>query len=181
MQVTDGKFAQSPIGTVQVQVMPVNDPAKISSWGTTLNYTLGTANPRLLSNTITVADVDQFNGSFNGGYLELRHTGVSQTTDHFGIASMAAGPGQVSKVGNDILFEGTIVGSFASDGLSGTALRINWNANATAANIQAVARRLTYRSSTATPDTQQRSLVLQLVDGAGLSSNLVAKTINFVP
>jgi N-acetylglucosamine-6-sulfatase len=181
LRIIDGRNAFSPTAMTTIAVVAVNDRPTLNFGAASLSYKIGNVMPKILASDSTVADVDEFTGSFAQGYLVLRSSGFSNSTDQLSVNSNGTGVGQVQLAGNSVLYEGNIIGHVTSNGRNGTSLRIEWNFYANAKIIQAVVRRLTYQNISSTPVTKQRQLELILVDSTGLLSNIATKVITFTP
>ena len=83
------------------------------------------------------------------------------------IRNQGTGAGEIGVSGSNVTFGGTVIGSFA--GGAGSTLTVTFNADATAAAIEALIENLTYANSSDTP-TASRSLELKVTDAAGFAA-----------
>ncbi|MCY2974955.1 MAG: VCBS domain-containing protein [Planctomycetota bacterium] len=120
----------------------------------------------------------QFSGTeayLTGGTLTVSISQNSNANDRIEIRNVGTGAGQVSVSGSNVSVGGVEVGSFV--GGVGAPLVITFNANATRANAQTVARSITYRDVTV-GGSGTRTATFALVDGDGQVSAPVNKSIN---
>jgi hypothetical protein len=91
-----------------------------------------------------------------------------QTQDQLGVVSTGTGPGEISVSGASVSFSGVEIGTISAtlDGVDGTPLKIELNANATRAAVEALIEALGYANTSEDP-LEQRSLGLVVNDGAG--------------
>ncbi|HEY1606085.1 MAG TPA: FG-GAP-like repeat-containing protein, partial [Allosphingosinicella sp.] len=116
------------------------------------------AAPQLLDPTVTLTDADD---NFDGGTLTV--SGLL-AEDSVGISDVGTGAHQVSVSGNDISYEGTLIGSFT--GGDGHDLNVVFNADATSESVQAVLQDLTYADASDAP-TASRELIVNVADSFG--------------
>ncbi|QPN46133.1 DUF4347 domain-containing protein [Priestia aryabhattai] len=118
----------------------------------------------------TVSDSDS--ADFGGGNLtaSVSANGVAGE-DTLGILSVGNGAGQISLSGNTVSYGGVAIGTVAG-GTGGASLVVTFNANATAASVQALVRSITYDNGNAGNGIGQasRSVSVTVSDGDGATS-----------
>ncbi|NSX18198.1 DUF4347 domain-containing protein [Pseudomonas putida] len=119
----------------------------------------------------TVSDSDS--ADFGGGNLtaSVSANGVAGE-DTLGILSVGNGAGQISLSGNTVSYGGVAIGTVAG-GTGGASLVVTFNANATAASVQALVRSITYDNGNAGNGIGQasRSVSVTVSDGDGATSS----------
>lgn len=161
--------------TLTVTVDGTNDAPALSFASSTTSFAenLVNASAQSLVGDATVSDPE---GNFDGGTLSI--TGVL-AEDVIGAEDQGSGTGQIGIAGNDISFEGTVIGSVGTgtgETGNGENLLITFNADATPAAIEALIEALTYQNSSDTPTTS-RVLTMTLTD-AGSASDVSTLTVN---
>ena len=169
---TTGGTALYSSGTVVLSqaITPVNDAPVIASFtGDFQNHFEGDG-PRLLDivpNAAVVTDLDSTD--FDGGSLNLAVTaGGDSTEDVLGVLAGGLITTQAIAVGNTVSYNGTVIGTYTSDGTNGTPLTIALNADANATSVAALISRLTYfNTDSDNPTAGGRAIDLTLDDGDG--------------
>ena len=161
--------------SLTVTVEGTNDAPALSFASSTTSFAenLVNASAQSLVGDATVSDPE---GNFDGGTLSI--TGVL-AEDVIGAEDQGSGMGQIGIAGNDISFEGTVIGSVGTgtgETGNGENLLITFNADATPAAIEALIEALTYQNSSDTPTTS-RVLTMTLTD-AGTASDVSTLTVN---
>ncbi|WP_207886630.1 Ig-like domain-containing protein [Pseudomonas sp. 30_B] len=149
--------------------------------GDSVTFTQGSGSILLDSGSdATVTDIDS--PDFNGGNLRASFAanGVS-AEDVLGVRNQGTGAGQIGVSGTDVTFGGAIIGSL-SGGSAGSDLVISFNANATAAAVQALVHNLTYDNSNASNGIGQlaRTVRVSVNDGDGATSSNADLTVAVV-
>ena len=175
VSLTDGDGGTSNMPTKTITVTAVNDAATISGFGPAITYTEGNA-PVLLDTDVTITDADSTN--FDTGSMTVYLNAVAEAADRLAIRHEGTAAGQIGISGANVTFGGVTIGAYTG-GTGVTPLVINFNANATPAAAQALARNLTYSNVSTTPSTVQRTVRISLNDGDG-ATRLVSKLINVV-
>ena len=117
-----------------------------------------------------ISDADSAN--FDGGRLEVSRPSFSSVSDLFSAPdnqqqdNLSFASSRVSVTGTNVSVEGVVIGSLTSDGQNGSSLSVVFNANATAARIEALLDALSYSSPSDDPDFS-RDLRIVLSDGDG--------------
>ncbi|MBP7704471.1 MAG: VCBS repeat-containing protein [Caulobacter sp.] len=170
----DGE-AQAVLGTVAIDVASVNDaPVLTLNPAVTIGENAANAGPVLLGLDATVVDVE---GDFDGGELMVGGllpedvVSVRDQGDAAGEVGFDAATGEVS-------YGGVVIG--IATGGEGADFSIIFDADATAAAVQAVIENLTYANASDTPPTT-RSLIVELVDGERDTSGPQTVTVNVTP
>ena len=139
----------------------------------------------LLFPNLSIGDSDS--ADFNGGRMTLSVVQNATVQTQFAAPdngeqdqlSILPPAGSLITVvgGTDVQFNGTSIGTIVSDGANGADLTIAFNANATAAAVEALAESFAYANPSNDPETA-RLLALTLTDGdGGVSRDKVNVTI----
>ena len=174
---------QTDTDAISINVTAVNDPPTLGFPGPDLNYTENDG-PSELDTTATVADIDS--PDFATGTLTVAFTANGQAEDRLAVRHQGTGPGQVGVSGGNVTYGGVTVGSWSGGTSGATPLVVTFNANATAAVVQAVARAVTYENVSDTPSTLTRTWQATLTDGDGgtstpVTGNIFLTAVNDVP
>ncbi len=154
-----------------VDVQPVNDaPALDLDFGAPGNdavaaYAIG-------DTPVTLAPSAEFtddNTSYDGATLTVEVTANGTAGDQLRINSIGTGLGEIAVSGNTISYEGTDVATFTG-GTNGTPLVVTFNADACHCAIQTVMDNVNFQVTGSTPDTSQRTIAFELVDGGGTAN-----------
>ncbi|MCE4564244.1 choice-of-anchor D domain-containing protein [Maribellus sp. CM-23] len=175
------------LGTVNVDITPVNDPPVIDSVNgesSDIFRVIEAQNIDLFDNA-TVSDIDSYD--MNGGFITITQSSGS-TIANWGLdgTTTTSGGDSIISAGETISVNGTSIGTVhaTNDGQGGNALEINFNsANSTSANIQILLRALTY---SAPSGFGERIFTLTLNDADGTANGgdqdtTATFTINVVP
>ena len=130
----------------------------------------------LIAPSANVNDADSAN--FGSGSLSVYLSNNGTANDRLAIRHQGNAAGQIGLSGSDVLYGGTIIGSFSGGEDGSTPLVISLNANATVNATQALLRNITYANMSDDPSTSPRTLSVVLTDGNGGVSNMAARTIN---
>ncbi|ARE42344.1 hypothetical protein RGUI_4318 (plasmid) [Rhodovulum sp. P5] len=103
-----------------------------------------------------------------------------QDDDVLGIRDQGTGVGQIGISGSDVTYGGTVIGTIVSDGGPNTNLEVQFNANATAAAVEALVENLTYANPSDDP-VGSLKLAILLEDGDGGSADPVVVDIFVTP
>ncbi len=171
--VNDGDGGTSIPGTKVINITAVNDAPTIGNFGGNVAYAVG-GSAVVLDSDATFEDPD--NGTFNAGLLTVALTTNRQTTDRIEIQSEGTGIDQISTVGNQVFYEGVLIGTFGGT----TTLSVSLNANASKPAVQRLLRSITFRSLSATPSLLSRTVSVTLSDGSGGTSIAQTKTIDMI-
>jgi hypothetical protein len=127
--------------------------------------------------TITFTDADSAN--LNGGFVEITQTGGT-TNGSWALGGTVATAGGDASIaaGETITVNGTAIGQVVLAGQVGGALRINLNANATPARVEALLQDLNYSVPSGVGD---RSFALVVNDGAGAATATLTISITQNP
>lgn len=168
-QMIDGDGGTSALVSKTINVIPRND-------GPSLGFTAGSAiyrgTPVLLDNRATAADADSAN--LESGLLTVRVAVNAELTDRLEILHQGTAAGEIGISGDQVTFGGILIGTFTGT----TILNIELTSDATATAIQALLRRITFRSTASAPSQLARTITALLSDGDGGISNLASKSIN---
>jgi len=158
--------------TFQVTVNPVNDAPTMTNLGGDVTYRENVVVARI-SNSALVQDID--NQTFTNGNLQVSIVSGGEAPDRLWIT-----PAQFMAVtGNQLVFNNVVAATF-SGGTNGLPLLINFNNRATLNRVQYVLRNICFAHDSDNPSASQRSLSIQLTDGAGGQAN-ATKRVNVIP
>jgi VCBS repeat-containing protein len=162
--VGDGLHDSAP-AVATVAITPVNDDPLLSGFGDPVTFTEGDSYVLLDANgDAAVTDPDSMN--FGGGSISFGM--LTGATAHDLIFITATGG--ISLSGTDVLHGGVTIGSISSQG-PGQFLTVDFNADATPADVQALVRALAYTNLGGdAPAAGQRSIAYILKDGDGGAS-----------
>ena len=125
----------------------------------------------------SVRDNDSTN--FNGFKLTLRLTSGAASSDRLFISATGTGPGQVRISKSNLLVGGRVVATLAG-GTGSAALTITFRAAATLADIEAVLRAASYRTTTLKPAVTVKTLTITLSEAGGVPGNVLEKSLTLV-
>lgn len=170
-------------GTVDMGAVEYYAPPVIAGFLAGVTWTEGQP-PVLLASFASVTDADSPN--FNGGTLTVALTNNARPGDVLGIRNQGTGAGQISVVGNTVNYRATAAGPITpigtfTGGTNGNPLVITFNMSATPAAVSALLKNLTFVNTTDDPTNAQRTVQLQIADGAGGVSTAMIKTITVAP
>ncbi len=162
--------------TFTVSVTPQNDaPSVLHLNGDTLNYVQGDAAQLLDQPTLAIiSDADSLH--FDNGSLNVSLTdGLQATEDLLGLNTNVTLDGVLAD--SSVTINGDVIGTLNQDLAVGTDLNIDFNVNATLANVQDLVRAITYVNTSITTVTAgTRTLTMTLNDGNGGTS--LPQTLN---
>ena len=164
----NGKFSRS----FTVTVNPVNDAPTMTSLGGDITYRENVVVARICNSAI-VQDIDT--PTFTNGTLQVSITAGGQAPDRLWIT-----PAQYMVVsGNQLVFNNVVAATF-SGGTNGQPLLVNFNNRATLNRVQYVLRNICFAYDGDDPSSAQRTLSIQLTDGAGGQAS-ATKRVNVIP
>lgn len=133
---------------------------------------------RVLDGSAIVTDRDA--KTFKSARLTVQiRQDTASIDDRLSIARVSNEPGRVNISGSKVLYGGKTIGAFTT-GQSGRTLTVTFNSAATRAGVQAVTRRIAFRTLGDDPSVRPRRIIFRLVDSDGLSSLPVIKRLNVV-
>lgn len=174
LSLTDGDGGVFVSGSIGIAVTAVNDPPKINM-SSTFHYFEDTP-PAVLSPSPTVTDPDS--DDFDGAVLTVANLN-GDVDDRLAIGNSVTASGAISLAGNVVQLNGTPIGTF-SGGLGTAPLTVTFNSASTVESALAVVRNVTFQARADEPSTETRSVVFQLTDGDGGTSNAMTKFVNVV-
>ncbi|MFJ4347293.1 Ig-like domain-containing protein [Pseudomonas sp. NPDC089401] len=166
--------------TASVVVLPQNSVPVIANLnGDSVAYTQGSGAVLIdAGGNATITDSDS--ADFAGGNLtaSVSANGVG-SEDVLGIRNQGTGAGQISVSGSTVSYGGVAIGTVAG-GSGGANLVVTFNANATAAAVQALVRNLTYDNGNAGNGIGQatRAVAVTVNDGDGGTSSAATVTVS---
>lgn len=151
-------------GTVVVTDAPSNTAPTIMV-AAALNYTedQDSGDPVQISSSATASDADGA-ADWNGGTLTVQITGNPEVGDEISIPDNPVG---INTNGTNLRNVGTTIGTLsASEGTvtNNTTLTITFNGNATNTLVQQVVRAISYRTTSDTPGTSNRTVTFTVTD-----------------
>ncbi|MAE65270.1 MAG: hypothetical protein CMJ18_13445, partial [Phycisphaeraceae bacterium] len=170
--ITDGN-------TVTVSISVTDADPVVTLPGAAVSYTEGDV-ASIIDATATVTDTDS--ADFDTGNLTVDFTANGTANDRLAINDQGAGSGNVSLSGTDVTYDfgagPIVIGSFAGGTDGSTPLVITFNASATPASAQALARNITFDNVSQDPSETARTVRFIVTDGDGGTSTAVTETIN---
>ncbi|NVK02375.1 MAG: tandem-95 repeat protein, partial [Oceanospirillaceae bacterium] len=166
--VTDQNSA-SDSKTLTIEITSAaDDLAKVGGVASSVTYVENSA-PILIDSTITFSDAD--NSDFGTGTLVIATDANAEITDVLGIKSI----GGITISGTAVNYNGTQIGTVSSvyDGSSGGDLAITLAVGTRIDAVQALARAISFSSSSENPSDASRTLTFTLTDS---SSRAISKT-----
>jgi hypothetical protein len=149
-----------------VMVPGGSQPPVVSNLGPAVDYV---ENDPAVILTSTGQVVDPDNANFENGTMTVEITANSDVNDRLAIANQGNNPGQISVSGNTVRFSGQPIGVFTG-GTGHTPMLFQFNANATPAAVQALIRRISFRTLGDTPFTPTRTVTFRITDGTNGTS-----------
>jgi VCBS repeat-containing protein len=141
-----------------------------------------------VSSGIVVNDSDG-NASWNGGNLKVQITGNAEAADTLSLATVNPGGSGIwldSAAGNKLMAGATEIGSAdAASAGNGVAWSLSFNASATNALVQDVARAVIFNNSSNNPSALDRTVTFTVMDAQGAAASVAQKvsvtTVNDPP
>ena len=157
-----------------ININAVNDDPVLGVASTGAGFTEG-GSPVFVDAAATVSDVDLVD--FDGGTLTFALAANGTANDVLSLIAEGVGAGQVSLTGTDVIRDAQVIGSIAG-GTAGTPLTVTFNANADAADVQAVSRRIAFSNGSQSPSTLDRTIDVVLTDGDGGTSTTASRVLS---
>ncbi len=162
VRLTDAASGASAVQNRTVGVIATNDAPVLSMNNTArVDYLQNSAAMVIVPNA-TFTDVDQ--GNYLGGSISVQVNSIDLPVNRIELSGNYSVNGT-----NQVLFNGTVIGTVTSDGVGGNLLTIDFNANATPVIVQGLIRSLTYRTVGATTGFPATFAVMVL-DPAGATT-----------
>ncbi|WP_324749472.1 Ig-like domain-containing protein [Sphingomonas sp. LY54] len=165
-----GAASDTDTELVTVNITAVNDAPfidldffTIPDVDTTASYTENDP-PVIIAPNAIVFDRDQPT-NYAGYTVTAAFTANGTPADQLTINHVGNGPGEVGVAGNDVYYEGTLVGSFTG-GTNGTALVITFNSSACACAVELTTANVSYSNNSDAPSTLTRTVTFTVNDGA---------------
>lgn len=173
-ELTDGDGGTSPLATKTVMAVAVNsDPTLTTSSGAT-SYTPGSA-PVTIDDAVLVTDVDS--ADFSGGSLTISISSGAEENDRLAIRNQGAGSGKISLNGSNVLFGGSVIGTWTGGTSGTTPLQVNFTSTlATPVAVQALVRNIVFSSQTL-PESLERLIEFSVTDGDSGTSAYADKSL----
>jgi len=157
---------------LNIDISPVNDAPVVTLPGGPLNY-FENSPATAIDSTASITDVDSPN--FGGGSFTVNIVVNQEATDQIGVDINADGDNNtttgIHRVGSEVFFNIQKIGDIdrAINGVDGNDLRIDLTGQATVAAVEALARTITYHTTSDTPSELPRTVTFTVVDGDGTS------------
>ena len=171
----DGATSAAATRTVDVNVRPVltvtAGSVAVSAGGSAVTVDSG----------MTVSDADS--ADLSGGQFTAQVTTNNTANDRLTITNQGSGAGQIGFDGTTVTFGGTTIGTVngSNNGTGTNALRIDLNASATPAAVQALSRAVTYQNVNSAANVGNDPVVtFSLTDGDGATAAAKTRTIDLV-
>jgi arylsulfatase A-like enzyme len=165
--VTDDTGAASAPRIKTVKIFAVKDVPTLRDVPDTLAIADRSAGAVLAAAAIAADD----DGTLGAGRLKLAFRGASEPADELFVQSTGDGPGQVQVTAEgEVRVSSEVIGKVATDGLAGRPLTIDLVVGARLEAVTLLLRRLGFRNSSASLESQQRGIEVSLTDGDGLST-----------
>lgn len=155
--------------TATVDVIPVNDAPVLSTISGSVGYKRG-ASPIQLTAWATVTDIDS--PDFADGHLLVQITSGGHAANRLEIRGTA-----FSRAGDQVIHNGLVIGTIASDGVGLNALRITFTSHTTPSIAQQLVRSI-YFSTSGSTTTATRTVAFTITDGDGGESATLTKRVN---
>jgi len=168
-QVTDGDGGTSAAVSKTISVTRVNDAPVLGGISGSVGYVRNSA-AIVLAPAATVTDFDSPN--FATGQLRVHITGTIHASNR-----LLIGGSFTVDASNRVFLGTTRIGTRTSSGVGTNDLVVTFNASATKAIVQQLARAITFRTTGVSP-VGQRVIEFSVSDGDGGASNKVTKTVN---
>ena len=180
-RMNDGVGGTSAEVVQTITIRPVNDApvlGGIAAGSVTYSRAVG---PALLAAAATVSDADS--ATFGGGVLTVTITAGALVSDRLSILAEGAEAGQIGLAGTTVTWGGVAIGTVGG-GVGTAPLSVTLNAQATAAAVQSLIRRIAYASIAADPSTggstPSRSVRVSLSDAAASAGGRIATVFQTV-
>ena len=115
---------------------------------------------------------------FRGGQLIVQVTGNSNSNDRISIASQDTDPGRISINGKNVSYGGTLIGKITQTGAGGTAMIVTFNQSVTSDAVDALLKLVTYKSTSTTPPTAQRTITFTVQNAGNTESATNTQLMN---
>ncbi|WP_348681074.1 beta strand repeat-containing protein [Alteromonas mediterranea] len=132
------------------------------------------AAPQIIDIAVAVVDTDTAN--YDGGELSIAYVVGGSSEDSLSIRNQGTGSSQIGVSGNQITYEGNVIGTIVENGDSGSNLLVNLTSNANVESIEALLENVQYANSSQSPQAT-RTISIRLDDGAGNTSSNVTTEI----
>lgn len=124
---------------------------------------------------------DRYSPNFDKGELTVQFKGNSTSDDRLAIRNQGNNRGQVGINGQDVTYEGTVIGSFKG-GNGENPLIVTFNTNATRKAAEAVVGSITYDNVSQNPNSGTRTVEIRISDGdGGISKTPLTRNISIIP
>jgi hypothetical protein len=168
VQVSDGVASTTKTFTVTVDAKPVVTAT------TSANAYTEQAAAVVVDSGITITDADNSgNGNWSGGTLKVQITANADSHDVLALPTVNGGGiwNNGGTIQNNLTAIGTLSSAAWSSAGSGQALTITFNGSATSADVQALARAVTFADPNSDPAGGTRTVTFTATDGSGASYN----------
>ncbi|NVK30074.1 MAG: tandem-95 repeat protein, partial [Gammaproteobacteria bacterium] len=158
LKVTDQHNAAAT-QTLTVNITGVDDKAVIGGAASTAVYTEN-GSTVILDPTLTLTDAD--GSDYGSASLLISTTANGEAADQLSIATV----GGISVSGSNVSYNGTLIGSIVSTktGVDGTDLEVSISSGSSIEAVEALARAISFSSTSEDPSESNRTLVFTLTD-----------------
>jgi len=170
----NGSPARTETDTIKLNVVSI---PKVLNVPPIASY-VENATPTFLARLATFSDT---NANTVGGILSIKSTGFFESTDLIAVANQGNGLGQLGVVGNVVKYSGIAVATLQGTGSLLDPLKVSFSSAASAAAVQVVLRRITFKSTSENPTSTPRTLSFCFVNRPGLASAFVTQSLTVVP
>jgi hypothetical protein len=153
-------------------------PAAINGVPTNISYTEN-ATPTLIAPSVSFFDVDD--SDFANGSVRVFNVNAANS-DRVGIRALGNAPGQINLNESEIRIGETVIGTFSGGIGQGPDFTIQFNGDASSANVRTVLRNLIFSAAGDTPLAGNTILQVFLTDGSGgiAKANDISATVTSV-
>ncbi|QDT04437.1 Pentaxin family protein [Rubripirellula lacrimiformis] len=173
---SDSDFGNaSPVAVSTISVTSANDAPVLATTDGTTSYTEDATSAEIIDGGLTVSDADSVD--FASGTINVRNASGGESTDRLTVRHEGTGSGQLTVSGSNLIIDGITIGSFSGGTGLGDDLVITFNANADAADVQSVGRRVAFSSVSQAPSEAARTIEFTITDGDGGTSTVETQLV----
>ena len=174
-QISDSSGMTEPTATLLINLIRIDTAPAIDGFGGTKAF-VEDGSAVVLAPDVSFSDIDKASNSdtaanlnFAGGSLTVQLAdAATHGADQLAISAL----GGVTSSGTTVSYNGTAIGTIGSSGANGADLVVAFNADTSAAAIQALARAVTFvNTDHANPDTTTRNIQFVFNDGGGTATH----------
>jgi VCBS repeat-containing protein len=121
---------------------------------------------------------DDFDAPFDTGTLTVTVVAGGDAGDRLSIENQGSGPGQIEVSGNEVKYEGVIIGTFSGGVGAGDPLVVTFNDAADNDSVTPLVRAILYENVSDNPSTALRTIEMVLTDGQGGTSTPILRDVD---